>query len=1358
LSGDLDVNVCVTSGCSVATEKWDGTVTGQLASGKIQNGSVTGTIVPTVTQTAGVLAGGGTAFSVTSTRLFNGSMSGVFTGTNSRGLVIDFNLTESDSSNYLSGVSLLKINLPDPALTSLELASLVNYGFANIRSGTNKGVLVGESPSLTYPSTSTLLANSNVVLRSHTSYSSEISYDVGESGVSWGMWYANVPDAPRLQTDRNDGSVFTAIDSNVIFVSVPLSPVNSRTGTRKFVEEGHYFARHSRNDTPSLDGGFDVNLDSGAVSNGFLHIGIEASGLYYKWKVENFSGTLSNGILAKTNVSGAVYPDAYNNTAVTETPSISGTINGAVTGDNANNFVLGFDLTSGTDFLAGAALFKVHIPQPALSSIEEGTLSRVGFALLGPGPNQGLLFGQAPNFNSNSTPLIYSADPAFVLRPTYEDDDLATDVGGYQVTWGRWTSPSYSPVKVQTDLNDSSIFNTVTEPIVMTSVTATNIASLTGSGRFDTSGHFIGNSNAGTLHSVTGNFDIDLGSGQLWNGLLKVKMNASSSYNEWLSNSFTGTISDNGVLPQINISGRVKPWGSENSSSDPLFTGKLNGVLTGTGATGFVLGFDIRGATSQYITGITLLERTGGLPSFSSQDITALRTANRFGFLLVPNTPTIGSGSEQRVTLFGNVTQQTNAVDMIIDNDPSSLLTLDETPSRVARRNGSTIVQLTSDINVGGLGLNWGRWDASAQNKIKLETDYDDSDSFSLLENDAVFASFNPTSTISLTSLGSVKRTYLGSDSSIYTRVAPGNWLSNSYLPISEMRSIFDVDFETGDLTNGGLLICLGGAQCLADNQLAQGVTEKWKVSYTGRFVNGILTDVTLQNTDIADGTESVRRISGDLVGALVGEGSTSDQIANSFIGGLNLYETGTPAHFVSASYQIPSGSYLSASELLALGNGKYGIFATSGSTNMLRGGRAGRIENPTSVILADYNLLEIDGLSPAFNDYPPGRILTKGSATQSYINTNVGSLGSDLVTWGRWDATPTDAIRRKIRGSANSEIGQNAFWFIATPSVNENATGQYRYAKLLDYQIGTGSGTFDGKVNYFGFSMVMTTGAITNGHLSLEAGTSQATRKTWSVDFNGYPLTAKRDLVQFSITNGTIRDADKNLLSNVIVRGGMSGMFVKSGDAMVSAFALRNDNTAGPQEKVSGTMLVGQGVGWGAWNSPVGANWSAPTQAEVTDFFTRSSAVAPAANLTGEYNYRDTNDYLVKGSHGNVTSVDASLKVNLGTGVITNGALRVDVDAPSSTDDHIWRLNFAGNVIGGAVTLNNITNAQVEHLGTTTSTFTNANASLGGLFTGANAEEFLMGFDLLDQANNQHRVGGLVILDEKTPVVNTTQ
>lgn len=71
---------------------------------------------------------------------------------------------------------------------------------------------------------------------------------------------------------------------------------------------------------------------------------------------------------------------------------------------------------------------------------------------------------------------------------------------------------------------------------------------------------------------------------------------------------------------------------------------------------------------------------------------------------------------------------------------------------------------------------------------------------------------------------------------------------------------------------------------------------------------------------------------------------------------------------------------------------------------------------------------------------------------------------------------------------------------------------------------------------------------------------------------------------------------------------------------------------------------------------------------------------------------------------------------------------------------------------------LDNITNAQVEHLGTTASTFTNANASLSGLFTGANAEEFLMGFDLLDQANNQHRVGGQVILDEKTSTVNTTQ
>lgn len=753
-----------------------------------------------------------------------------------------------------------------------------------------------------------------------------------------------------------------------------------------------------------------------------------------------------------------------------------------------------------------------------------------------------------------------------------------------------------------------------------------------------------------------------------------------------------------------------------------------------------------------------MFERTSGIPSFTSTDITALRTANRFGFLLVPNTPSIEGGTQRRVSLFGNVTQQVNAIDMIIDNDPAALLTLDETPSRVARRNGTAIVQNTADSNIGGLGLHWGRWDSNPQGtpttRIKLETDYNDADEFTLLDSDAIFTSFTPTPESKLTTLASVKRTYLGSDSSTYSRIAAGNLISSSYLAVSELRSIFDVDMGTGSLTNGGLVICVGGDRCFADSELEQGVKETWKISYSGTFNKGVLTNVTLQSTDIADGTDSVRTITGDLLGALIGDGDTSDRIANSFVGGINLHETGTPANYISAAYLMPTGNYLTASELLALGTGTYGVFASSGSLNILSGGRARHIENPSTVLLADYSLMGISALPTTFNDYPPGRLLRKGTATQGYLNDNVGSLGSKIVTWGRWDVSSSNSIQRVLRGGGGDNIAQNAFWFIATPSVNENATGQYRYAKLIDYQIGTGTGTFSGKVNYFGFSMVMTTGAITNGHLSLDAGTSLETRKTWSVDFTGSALTAKRDLVGMSLTNGTIRDSNKNLLSNVSIAGGISGMFVKSGEAMVSAFSLYNSNTAGPQENVSGTMLVGQGIGWGAWNNPVGMNWSAPTQQEVTDFFTRSSAVAPAANLTGEYNYKDTNDYLVKGSHGNITSVDASLKVNLGNGVITNGALRVDVDDPSGPDDHVWRLNFAGNVSAGAVTLNNITNAQVEHLGTTTSTFTNVNASLGGLFTGANAEEFLMGFDLLDQANNQHRVGGLVILDDKAQVV----
>ncbi|MDP1932471.1 MAG: hypothetical protein Q8L60_13540, partial [Gammaproteobacteria bacterium] len=252
----------------------------------------------------------------------------------------------------------------------------------------------------------------------------------------------------------------------------------------------------------------------------------------------------------------------------------------------------------------------------------------------------------------------------------------------------------------------------------------------------------------------------------------------------------------------------------------------------------------------------------------------------------------------------------------------------------------------------------------------------------------------------------------------------------------------------------------------------------------------------------------------------------------------------------------------------------------------------------------------------------------------------------------------------------------------------------------------------------------------------------------TWSIDFTGGSLTNPRGaMAGMSLTSGSGRLTNVNgsLVSSTIA-GSIAGMYVDSGAAFVSAFNLYNTAATGG-EHISGTILTEMGIGWGAWDNPVGQNWNADGlgQSEVNAYFDNISSAVPH-NLTGSYDYGTSNPaagFIGASSEGYIISVDANFRMNFDTGVISGGSLQVvEVDSYSS-DHYNWNVSFDGTLNGGALSLN-ATNAEVA-LGS--SPAVEATATLGGLFTGAGAEQFLGGFDLVKTSDADHFVQGLYTL-----------
>jgi len=1217
------------------------------------------------------------------------------------------------------------------------------------------GVTAGNATD--FSTASPLFGNSdnNNYIRSGAATASGTSNNVAGLGIQWSLLTSSAA-APSLR-QNSTASEFQALDKFILVSATKTADamIASLKGVA-FTISPEFLASRNASGTAvqGVTGGFtlDMGAEENNITGGTLNLCIGAntcsgsSEPWERWQVA-FSGHLANGKIDQMALAGSIVIGTGSGTTVVEGGNVlavepdrplSGTLSGFLTGNSAEGLVAGFKIFESavtSNSIIGSTVFKAA---PAISTSEINALTREGFAIVAKNStatNMGIHMGKTPDLftaGAQGDVLVYSSSPGFVLSSAGITGTETPNSLDYNFHWGRWTGTAGEPLKYHPNLNNKGIHNEIASEVIVVSLQPSLVADLTGTHAFTADNTFLVTGPNTSGATLSGSFTINFNTGALSSGLLTLQL----SNETWTASSFSGSVVS-GKLAPVNLTGTVQNNSAETSNP---FTGSFAGRLTGSTNLGFLAGFDlVETGGSLARSGAAFLVGTAASPVLTSSEYANLH-ADRFGFVLgrafpaaTPNSPLAVYG-RVKVNDGDGDANLAGVTETLVSSNASSPLTTNTEPAFIYQRHDAGVASRSYAVN--GTGVNWGKWDASGVNNYRLFTNYANNSQFVGGSDSLLFVNFVPTTPAQLPTTGT--RTYLGLNESIYGAV--DTYLYQGSLDLWRLKSAFDIDFSTGNVVNGILALCVRGTSCGAGS-------EDWEFEYTGSFTQGILTSFNISNTRIDNtSTPLTASLAGGFTGSFSG---TSHQ---TYVGGVHIYKNSAPGDYLRAAYLLGVGSYLSADEIIGFNLGEYGMLATAEGAGIadVFGGRSQRRGNSDNYLLADYELTGDSWYDDSpFHTDQPQQIFRKGGASQSVV-TNVGGLGS-LLTWGEWDSESGARIVRDSLNSTDSELTQDAYWFIATPSAPGQLAGKYAsYSSVLAAQGGSNEGEINsGNLSTFGFTLNLDTGAISNGKLKIYTGDN-----TWTAAFNGMARSKTGTFgpfVSLNVTSAKVKDDDVYESSNV--SGNIGGMFINSGNQAVAAFAFKNDDTLGAGEYVSGTAALGKENidAWGNWNSTLVSNWTSQLVTDAQSLFS-SLQLTPqfvVANMTGEYRYSTVNPGNAVGtgtgsSSGSLTAINSQFDINFETGLIDGGHIAVTI----GNTPKVWRVEFDGEYDDGILSLETLANSLTIDTVANTGT-----ASIGGRFTGANADGFAGAFNMQDGLDAANTVQGAFSLGTRVDI-----
>ncbi len=831
------LNVCIgTNGCtsvSSAWEKWETTFTGTLTDRSFSS-SLSGSISESTGEVAGL--SGGQVFAVGGSRAVSGNINGSLTGTSAEGFVLGFKMIETSvSTNTLIGASVFKV---PQAISQSEINLLTYNGIAIVGpndTASNLGISLGKAPDLYVAREQwgdVLVYSQNpgfVLRRNNLSEEGEtLSTSILGFDASWARWGGSSAEPLKYQYHLSNGAIYNDIGGKVIFASAAPAQTSLLTG-QKYFETSYTSANRTAGTqaASSVKGKFNINLDTGALTNGKFEVTTGAE----TWTTSLFTGQVSNGTLGLTNVTGQV-----KNTENTDSFAFSGKVAGHFTGTSTLGFLAGFDFTKdgasqhifGTTLLSETTLTSVMTTE-AYNAFGHATL--YGFALaqdLG-GPQSGKRLsiygnvtvndGDAVNSNRWGTEKLISADlsnlfvvdstPDYILE-RYEANFDALNAQENGTTWGKWTA---NAARVYTDYLDDRAHQAPSQPVLFANFTLSTQAELSTLSQNNVKRSYSGTSTSefGVVQNYISNaylpiqefksvFDVDFNSGAITKGRISLCLNSTcnTSGAEAWEIRYQGTL-NRGLLvnPQITLS-----TVNENTVS---LTGTVLGAFTHSDAGLYVGGFNFALASNpgHYVSAIYDLELTTFL---TAAEIEGLED-HEYGMLATSGTlyGIYGGRSQQK----GGSNNYLLANYLLNPNGWNTSASFHkEVPDSIFRR-GTATENVT--INVANLGnkLLWGKWAGTSGAPIRQVT-FGSTDGN--LEQDAYWFIAKPE--------GPTQQS--GKYAAYSNVLAAQGGGSAGAVATSDVKFGFVLDLGSGAISNGQLKITTPGSY-------------SWNVAFTGQ-------------------------------------------------------------------------------------------------------------------------------------------------------------------------------------------------------------------------------------------------------------------------------------------------------------------------------------------------------------------------------------------------------------------------------------------------------------------------------------------------------------------------------------------
>ena len=453
-------------------------------------------------------------------------------------------------------------------------------------------------------------------------------------------------------------------------------------------------------------------------------------------------------------------------------------------------------------------------------------------------------------------------------------EGLQTNVGNLGITWGRWMGTESNPILVRNEFagtgdNVLSFLDAITEPLLFATVAETGAEALGQlSGVFNFHSHsdsILLTSDGNNDREVRSSFNVDFENGNITNGFLQIGPDSSPMFRV----SYGGLVRDGATLFFFSPASTDIVGGQPSSTID----GRMRGVFAGSFGEGFLQGFSIYDSSPDgtlSAAGYVVLDQGFDLSLAPVPDVSEF---TRTGFVTstVDASPPGDFDHPFPDEIMGKMGVGISTVSSVgrpvigFSDGPSEFgdLINQQYPPHDLFRAPSTVSVTDFEENVRGYDIAWGRWNQDLASPVLNRHTANGEDVVEGIHEEVLFATVGAFDTNSLTGTASFQSTG-------HQLLKTGDGISRS------VSSIFDVNFDTNQITNGHLLI--GFSQ-----------NELFSVFFSGSVDKG-QTDLSIDPTSYMRGDPADTGVGGKIGGTFAAPDGSA------FLESFSVFDTNDPA------------------------------------------------------------------------------------------------------------------------------------------------------------------------------------------------------------------------------------------------------------------------------------------------------------------------------------------------------------------------------------------------------------------------------------------------------------------------------